>query len=164
MMDRASFDLLSRPEILVGMSCQAASVAPDTSVNVQPDDICLPLFGWTRFQIGSIVLIVGHPSDGGLRKIDGASRGVDFLRLFPRLGAGQDALRENPNSFKSISVVIPIAIANVLSPIQGRFNCARLFLLLVAHHAINLAKEFEHDVHRISAPRTQIEIGAGSRE
>ncbi len=104
-------------------------------------------------------------SDGTASEIDGGSRGTEFLRLFPRLfSAGQDTLRENPNIFKSISVVIPIAIADVVRPIEGQSYCVRLLLLRVARHASNLAKEFEHDVHRISAPRTQIEIGAGSRE
>jgi hypothetical protein len=84
----ASFDLLFCPKILVGASRQAVSVAPNVGPNY-----------WTRCQIGSIVVIVGRPSDGGLRKIDGASGGVDFLRLFSRLDAGQDALRD-PHRFR----------------------------------------------------------------
>ncbi|WP_162293124.1 hypothetical protein [Phyllobacterium zundukense] len=105
-----------------------------------------------------------NASQTGLSNADGGSRGVGFLRLLSRFGAGQDALRENSNLFKFISVVIPIASADVVRPIQGQSHCVRLFLLWLARHAINLAKEIEHDVHRISAPRTQIEIGAGSRE
>jgi hypothetical protein len=140
-MHRASFNLHFCSEIFV--------VARDS--NAYEPDIC-------------IARHVLQTSQAGLSNADGGSRGVGFLRLLPRFGAGQDALRENPNIFKSISVVIPIAIADVLRPIQGQSHVVRLFLLRVARHAINLAKEFEHDVHRISAPRTQIEIGAGSRE
>jgi hypothetical protein len=141
-MHRASFSLHFCSEIFV--------VARDSSAYVAPDNC--------------IARHVLQTSQAGLSNADGGSRGVGVLRLFPRFGAGQDALRENSNLFKSISVVIPIAIADVLRPIQGQSHFVRLFLLRVARHAINLAKEFEHDVHRISAPRTQIEIGAGSRE
>lgn len=137
-MDRASFHQLIRSEILVGMSFQAASVAPNLGANVEPNDTCFRLLRyWTRLQIGSIVLFVSHPSDGGLRKIDGASRGVDFLRLFS-LGAGQDALRENSNQFKSISVVIPIAFADVSRRFCVCFRSIRAFV----HHESNRIGEF----------------------
>lgn len=100
-------------------------------------------------------------SDGTASETDGGSRGIDFFRLFPRFfSAGQDAPRENPNIFKSVSVVMPIAIADVVRPIQGQSHFVRLFLLRVARHAINLAKEIEHDVQRNSAPGTQINFGA----
>jgi hypothetical protein len=53
----------------------------------------------------------GFTSDGTASEIDGGSRGIEFLRLFPRFfSAGQDALCENPNIFKSISVVIPFVL------------------------------------------------------
>jgi hypothetical protein len=136
--DRASFDLLFRPEVRV---FQAASVAPNLGANVEPNDICFRLLHyWTRFEIGSIVVIVGRPSDGGLRKIDGASRGVDFLRLFSRLDAGQDALREKSNLFFSpiVSVVIPIAFADFSRPFCVCFRSIRAFV----HHESNRIGEF----------------------
>ena len=144
-MDRASFDLLFRPEILVVVSRQAASAAPVCSTNGTPNN-----------RIARLVLLT---SQVGLSITDGGSR-VGFLRLFHRLCAGQDALGENSNLFKFISVVIPIAIADVVRPIQGHPIYVRLFLLRVARHAINLAKEFEHDVQRNSASGTRFNFGA----
>jgi hypothetical protein len=99
-------------------------------------------------------------SQAGLSNIGWRGRGVALSSLFPRFGAGQDALCENSNLFKSISVVIPIAIADVVRPNQGHPIYVRLFLLRVARHAINLAKEIEHDVQRNSASGTRFNFGA----
>jgi hypothetical protein len=143
-MDRASFDLLFRPEILVVVSRQAASAALVSSTNRTPNN-----------RIARLVLLT---SQVGLSITDGGSR-VGFLRLFHRLCAGQDALGENSNLYKFISVVIPIAFADVVR-LQGQSNCVRLFLLPFARHAINLAKEFEHDVQRNSASGTRFNFGA----
>lgn len=121
---------------------------------------------YCNYALRSSILSVAHSScrvtsDGTASEIDGGRRGIGFLRLFPRFfSAGQDAPRENPNIFKSINAVMPIASADVVRPIQGQSRFVRLFLLRVARHAINLAKEIEHDVQRNSAPGTRINFGA----
>lgn len=121
---------------------------------------------YCNYPLRSSILSVAHSScrvtsDGTASEIDGGRHGIGFLRLFPRFfDAGQDAPRENPNIFKSISVVMPIAIADVVRPIQGQSHFVRLFLLRVARHAITLTKEIEHDVQRNSAPGKRISFGA----
>ncbi len=69
--------------------------------------------------------------------------------------AEQDARSEKTNLFKSISVVIPIAHADVVYPIF-----VRLFLPWLVRHVTKLAKEFEHDVQRNSASGTRFNFGA----
>ncbi|TDQ19924.1 hypothetical protein [Phyllobacterium brassicacearum] len=124
MTDRASFDRLFRPEILVGVSGQTNAV-PE---NARPD-----VHLYNRIAANSSLF----PSMLAA-KTDGGSHGVGFLRLFPRLCAGQDALSENSNQFKSISVVIPIAFADFSRRFCVCFRSIRAFV----HHESNRIGEF----------------------
>lgn len=99
---------------------------------------------YCNYALRSGIVSVAHSScrvtsDGTASEIDGGSRGIDFLRLFPRFfSAGQDALRENPNIFKSISVVIPIALADFARRFYVCFRTIHAF----AFHDSNRIGEF----------------------
>lgn len=126
-MDRASFDLLFRPEILVGVSCQAYAVPANARPDVQP---------YNRIAANSSLF----PSLAA--KTDGGSRGVGFLRLFSRLKcAGQDACSEKSNLFfrPVINLVIPIALVAAVVRREGIFTVLRRCLRLVQWlaHVVN---------------------------
>jgi len=83
--------------------------------------------------------------------------------LFSCLHTGQDSSGKKSNAFKIvINAVIPIAAVDAVRPFKGPicvFVCLKSFLGSL-RHAVNLAKDFEHDVQRNRASRTQIEPGA----
>jgi hypothetical protein len=93
----------------------------------------------------------------GLSIIDGGGHGVGFLRLFSRDQGGQDRLRE-----KSDSLRIPVISFKIAVCADGLFHLFRALhsAQWLLRHASNLAKDFEHEVQRNRASRTQINPGA----
>lgn len=124
-MDRASFELLFCPEILVGVSCQANAVSANARTDVQPHN----RIAATTSLFPSLAV-----------KTDGGSRGFGFLRPFSCLHAGQECAGKKSNLFFGpiINLVIPIAlVVAVARPIKGIFfvlrRCLRFVRCLIAH-------------------------------
>lgn len=108
-MDRASFDLLFRPEILVVVSRQAASLAPVARTHNTPNNLI------ARHVLPALSKI-GH-------------RGCDILcGLFPRLYTGQDCAGEISYRIPVINRVIPIALVTA-----GLCVFVRRLLRLIRH-------------------------------
>ncbi|SFJ54596.1 hypothetical protein SAMN04515648_4528 [Phyllobacterium sp. CL33Tsu] len=117
-MDRASFDLLFRPEILIGVSDKTDAVLAHARSDGQPVNRIVRALNTSRS--------CGHA--------DGRSRGVGFSRLFSRFScAGQYAFYEKPNPFfrRVINLVIPIAL--VVGPIIYVLRRCLRFVQWLAH-------------------------------
>jgi hypothetical protein len=100
-------------------------------------------------------------SQAGLSNADGGRHGVGTLRPFSRFSyAGQDTRCEKTDCLfiPVISFKIGVCADDFKSFILCFCQALRLFGSL--RHASNLAKDFEHDVQRNRASRTQIETGA----
>ncbi len=105
--------------------------------------------------------------DNSSRRLSMLTTGANFSRsggLFSCLHTGQDSSGKKSDGF--FVPVISVKIG-VCADVFFRLNfCSRQALRLFGslRHASNLAKDFEHDVQRNRASRTQIEPGAKGRE